>query len=280
MEDSFIVFVRVLLFFSGGSFQFLFCVIAFVIHFFFIRRFWELRHQLSFPLSVFLYIIAFLFSSLNIMRQLCAVALVFWSTRFIGSKNYLLFSLFVLLAMCFHTSAVLAFLYLAFELFRWHELEPKQKNILVILVVLSSFVMPLAFVFFAERYIHYLGTPSVDIGFLLPTKVLFYAFLLYYLHKTTINYEHMPNHIHISQITIYVVCGLILTFLGYFFRFVQRIGLYFSIFEIVACSAFCHTYKNNYFLVTTGVLVLWLIPFAIDCMNNGNGQFPFAFFYK
>ncbi len=69
--------------------QFLFVLFSFLINGFIIVRFWDFRYVASFTWMMIAYYIGFYFMTFNIMRQFCAIAIIFWGTRYIDRKKYI-----------------------------------------------------------------------------------------------------------------------------------------------------------------------------------------------
>ena len=88
-------------------------------------------------LSTILYIICnFYFSYMNIMRQAIAIAIILLAYEKLKSNNKLLFIIYVLFASLFHSSAILALLYLPF----YGKKISKKSISLIIISAMLAFV--------------------------------------------------------------------------------------------------------------------------------------------
>lgn len=101
-------------------------------------------------LSLILYFICnFYFAYMNIMRQALSIVLILYGYEFLKKDRKIIFSIFVLFASLFHFSAVLAFIYLPLQKFKYN------KNMIITVSVLSI----IGFIFGNDLFA-YLGTLS------------------------------------------------------------------------------------------------------------------------
>ena len=86
---------------------FVFLVFAVITYGCIVFRFWELRNISSFTYGVMMFFSFYFFESMNICRQFVAVAIVFFSTRYLQKKKYIAYIVGIIIAYFFHFSAVL-----------------------------------------------------------------------------------------------------------------------------------------------------------------------------
>ena len=88
-----------------------FLAFALLTSFFFIKT---IIQESEIPeLSIFLFFtLGYYFSSMNVVRQYVAVAILFWASKYIWEKKWKKFLFFIIVATGFHTSAIIGGLFL------------------------------------------------------------------------------------------------------------------------------------------------------------------------
>ncbi len=255
-----------------------FCVYALVTNGLMILRIWDFRKRISFPVAVACYYASFYFFTLNIMRQCVAIAIVFWATRYLEKNKIFLFLVGVLVASLFHQSALLGVLYLLICYKGWRNLAVrlnfcKRKQIILYAIALLAVVSVL--IWKASKYIHYFLEVSPHIGLLLPTKIV--AVLLWATLTGRGRKKNTDAFLCQDIVKCYLL-GLFLSLAGYFYPFMDRMGLYFTVCESIFLG---YVYKEYDAKVIRTIVVLWIVvPFAIDVCSGGQGQLPYYFFWN
>lgn len=258
--------------------NFLFVFFAFVIYGCIFFRTKDCAEFISYPWFYIVFYSTFFFLSLNIMRQFCAVALVFFGTRYIEKKKYVFFLLCVLFAMSFHISAVLGILLLFSEVFYWKCLTNRQKVVLGAMIASIPSVMVFA-VASMSKYSHYLDDyTSGHIGFLLPLKLVILLVSFFYFNRDRILIGESARHISRSFFILNVV-GIFITAMGYVYLYVDRVGLYFYMFECLYVAMFM---KHRPMLsgFSAVLFLLYSYVFISSMVTNGQGQMPYVFFWE
>ena len=256
------------------NYQFLFCVFALITNACIVVRLWDFRKTISFPWAVIFYVCSFYFLSLNIMRQMCAVAIVFWATRYLKEGRYLLFSIFVIMGNLFHSSAVLGFAYLLLELFRWPHLSEKRKKLLISLLFIGVLFSMYLLNSIALKYEHYFERPKEyeGLGLYLTVKLIFFICSSFFIIKET-------NKSILSSTKLYYFIGFILSTIGFFYPFMNRIGLYHMIYESVYMGLLVKKSTDNSLFKLLAVLLFgaaWIYSF----LQDGNGCVPYLFVWQ
>lgn len=271
VEDSFKIIVSFLLTVWNNE-KFVLFVLAFISHFFIILRLWDFRKESVFPICVLLYLLVFYFLSLNIMRQICSIAFIFWGTRYLEKRKYVLYLVFLAIGFLFHTSALLGALYFLFEFFYWKHLKIREKAFLLALLI----VLPLAVVYFLltfSKYQHYFSRIEVNLGLLIIAKLILFVCIFVNRKK---EYCNCLNDNISTRHHYYVFAGILLTSVGYIFPYMNRIGLYFSIFEIIIVgSLFLKTSKRKSLTLLLAIAI-YGGAFLIDFVSDGNGVIPYT----
>ena len=276
LEDSFKCIASVLQTIVPSG-QFVLFVLAGLTQFCIIVRFWELRKTSNFTCMVLCYYLMFFFTTMNTMRQFCAVAIVFFSVRYLEKKRIAFFLVGVLAATLFHKSAVVGLLFLAFYCLRWQEFSQRQKK----WIKWGSVCIPLmlivaALLGFFERYIKYFYSIQLDIGFMLPLKLCFAIFGFTTYRAAVRTCENGEDRFEILTAGIGYVLALGLGMLGYVFHEMDRISWYFFLYEGVFFGILLkekHLRRRIVYACFT-VFVLFY-GFVNSILHNSQGHVPY-----
>lgn len=268
--------------------QFLLLLMAFVTNWCIITRFWELRKYSSFTCMVLTYYAIFYFATMNVARQFCAIALVFYGTRYLIQKRSFRFIIFVAMASLIHRSAIAGLLLLAVNCLRWKELPKYQKRIYIccalIIPVIAIYAMRIL-----SRYSKYFASLSMNIGFMVLVKIGFFAvtlILIFAMHPQ-FAYFRMRKGINADdRFVMKLTCisygmALILAGLGYFFSYVDRISWYFYLYEGVYFGMLLKGKKvSNRIILGYVIAILLCYSFFQSMLHNAQGTMPYAFFWQ
>lgn len=188
--------------------------------------------------SFLMYLFILFPTSLNIMRQEIALAIVFYSLKFIFKRRFFKFLFFSLLASSFHiTALVILPFYFMFSYFKG-ELNSKDKKFVFIRVIFT--VITLIFVINFDYFLSMLSNvggfekfddyaTQVDRGsnreILL--KVLIFAVVLTFSRKL-VEFDSR-NKLYVFFLGV----DILLTLVGFWNPFVKRVTLYFNIVQIL-----------------------------------------------
>lgn len=271
------------------SFTIFILLIALLTNMCIILRFWDYRDIAKFEWVVAAYYVTFYFYQMNIMRQMCAVALVFFGSRYIVKGRYGLFLLFVAAGYLFHTSAVLGVLFFASEYLNWNGLSKRKKQFLG----LTALLAPVAVLYVARKlstYLRYFTRFQFQIGAVLPIKLGLLLLGQWGLKQTVIHRREMVREkkcqsdsmeirYRITMVEICYAVGLLICFAGYIIPYADRISLYFYIYECVYVGIIM-----KYKPVRSGypiVIALWYgLIFISIFFGVGQGQIPYLFFWQ
>ncbi len=263
----------------------MFIVLAFVTNGFIVFRLWECREFADFKYSFACYYAVFFFMTMNICRQFAAVAIVFWATRFIFSKEYWKFIAVVLISALIHTSSMVGMLFLAFQIVYWKYLNARQKVFIVCGVMLSPIGI---FMLFngVKHYGDYLLVDKGAIGIMLFIKLFVYALSLLITKRIIVSEPNdkvlMNKKYKLQSVSFYYFIGIIITFLGYLFPYVDRIGLYFYLFEGVHIGktiTFTNSVSNRQCFVFIETIIL-LYYFISSLVSGAQGVVPYLFIWQ
>lgn len=264
---------------------FLLSVLALLTHACILCRFWELRTFAPFSCMAALYYASFFFISLNCMRQFCAIALVFYATRYLYGKKILPYMLFVAAAMLFHRSAALGFVLLGFVALRWKELPRWQK----IFFGCAGAALPVGAAAVFVRYGDNFEAVEFDPGLMQPAKLLFLLGTLVYilfLQRRQDGLRPVAAMERADRFALLLTAGgyfigLCLSFLEYFFQYQGRIAWYFLLFECVYFSFLLKVEKKPVrYLFAAVFLLLTGYSFVYSMLHNSQGTVPYRFFWQ
>ena len=277
-EKSFILICSVLLKIYNNP-HFVLFILSLLTNIFIVIRLWDYRNIASFPCMIFIYFTSFYFYLFNISRQMCAVAIVFWATRFLQRKKYLNYLIFLLIATLFHKSAFIGAAFLVVEVFMWRYLNICQKRWLIICIFISPIILIFAWNIFVE-YSNYFQEANIDFGIMLLLKaILLILSSIGFVSQIEARQQLLQKDSFIysvKTVRVYYIFGIIITSLGYFWLFMDRIGLVFYLFECVYWGIVVknHKYNQVFELIVGG---LFCIVFILSLIGNGQGIFPFSF---
>ena len=279
LEYTFRYICKFLLYINNSP-TFLFLVFSFLTNSLIIIRLWDFRKISNFTMMVMCYYCIFYFYTFNIMRQMCGVAIIFFATRYLEKGNYLKYIVGVAIAYCFHTSSVIGLILFLTEFIEWSKLKKNQKKFLLIVLLIIPWGYRQIYLQI-ERYFHYLDNIKNRIGLMLVIKILIYIYFILVIilpnHKINNSSENKFRYNYV----IYYGIGIVLTALGYFFPYMERIGIPFYLFEGCFWGRIIEITKNKdkimYSLILGSILMFYLYG---SLYFSGQGQLPYYFVWE
>lgn len=279
LEYSFRFICKILLSINNSP-TFLFLVFALLTNWLIIMRFWELKKLSSFTMMIICYYCTFYFYSFNIMRQMCGIAIIFWSTRFLEKGNYLKYLVGVILAYCFHTSSLIGLICYYTDFLRWPDLKKNQKRFLITILLATPLVIKQACSHF-DKYSHYFNVANYQFGMMLLIKIAIYLFLSFIILLPNSKVNESDNCRNLNNNIIYYGIGIILTTMGYLFPYMERIGLLFYLFEGYFYGRIIRLAQNKdkvFYFIVLGIISLYYL--YGDLFIGGQGQLPYQFVWE
>jgi hypothetical protein len=233
---------RVLCFISHGlinSPQIIFITYAVLTNLFIFLGIYSYRRETSMSSMLFMYTCVYYLVSMNIGRQMVAVPIVFFASKFIIERSFIKYAFFVLLATMFHYSAVVS---IAFYFFGSKNIAIKRimRAITVILPIFVIFLMrPLIhFVLdfdFLSRYKQYgdivVNEMTIGLGFF-GLLIMVLIFIFHYRSGKLRCSKDVQNFI--LPMTVLAPTLFLLEYK--LENFAGRVGLYARIFQIIFLS--------------------------------------------
>lgn len=237
-------------------------------------------------ISVILYLIVnFYFSYMNIMRQALAISILLLGFEFLKEKKYVKYLLFVLIASFFHSSAILAVIFIFLRKFKFN----RKFLITCCLITIVSFIFGEEFFIFLSKisprladYSNSSFTTENYFGSLLDFLVYALVFIfgiVILLKNDRCVFDDKDNKMNIligimGVATIfYVLVMKVIIF--------NRFTHYFSIFMIIWLPNCIMRIKNtkNRFYITTILTVFFILYWLIIMIYRPNwyGVIPYKF---
>ncbi len=274
VEIGFLYTTRFLLFLCDSA-KFVIFVFSSAISFCVLFRFWTLRKQVSYGWSVFLYLALYFQFSMNIMRQFLAIAIVFLGTYFLQNKRYSIFIVTVIIGSSFHYSAFIGLAILL--IFGWTHMKNGKLRYAIAISFMA--MLPIAYYIVFEvwqRYSGYFDNPNPNIGMMIFAKIaLLFLFVIFNLN--CFSKKNASKSFYANIFAIYAV-GLICTFAGYIYDYMDRVGLYFMMFEPICLAIMCK--KRYSILFKIAVLLLSVYVIYSNYRSNGHGIFPYDVIFR
>lgn len=244
-----------------------------------VLRLFQMCNWISFTWSIIIYYTMFFMMSMNLARQFMAIAIVFYATKYLQQGKGIKFLLCVLMASFIHQTAIIGFIYFFFNILLWDTLKKKQKYFTLLFMVMS----PFALVYVGNiigSYKKYFDVVTFDVGIVIFIKFIMLFSSLFLLNITKDDKFGEVAVLRKFSIIAYVL-GLLLTSLGYVFKYVDRIGLYFYIFEAVYIGyIFKQKNTRNNLMLKMLVFSVSAIYFVRSVFGDGQGQSPYLFFWQ
>lgn len=265
-----------------------------VIHTFIVLRIWSMRKRASFAFMMFAYLSVFYISTMNIMRQYLAIAVVFFATllfeniKGVDIKRCIAFVVVVVLASTIHTSALMGLVILLVYLFQARNESKKAKRAALLFFAAAIAATTTIFDHAMVRYGHYFEHPNMDFGIMSIYKLLCWCFIVFMAKCSVCN-----GVLRISRDRPFCTAsdgslcqmdpiaakmcllGILLGMVGMLFPYAERICYYFKIYEILFWGQAVRARKNSWFYRTI-ILIYLLYILMGELVMNGSGIFPYV----
>lgn len=259
------------------------CVLAFfafATNYLIFKRIWDFKDDISVDLVVFFYLLVLFPTSMNIIRQYLAIAIIFFYSRYIGStKGNVLFSIACIVASTIHVSAMLGITFLLI----YNIIEKKQSAKRIILCVLGVIltIMVVSYLsFYVERYSAFFSYDSPTLSPIIIIRLLpLLAFLFVFKNRAVSWFKDNQRNV-IRFITIAYFIGICLSLIGSFYSQANRIGMYNLVFELPFVGYAC---TNNRYrkLFLTYYIMFAIFIFAVKVYSGGEaGIIPYSFYWN
>lgn len=251
-------------------------------------RLWEDRELGSYATSVLIFMLLFYNSTLNIMRQWIAVSFVLFGTRYLKNGVYWKFLATNILAMLFHTSAVIGLGFMAFDLVLNKRLSFKKKLISVVPVVISLVLLIRYYgdsvnSYLINRSTLYFSKTNGTVGLFNITMLLIITIVsaIYWSPRFfSRNAELKDQRFLFAYLNTF--CGYLLIWLGYFYPNMERISYYYYVYQILLIgNLFKRIRISNQPVLTKNlcravILAPCIYYHIVSMLGNANGVIPYT----
>ena len=273
--------------------QAVFVLVAFITYMLVILRLWEFRDIAEFDWAIPCFIVSFHFFIQSGMRQGLALAVVFWSTRYLDRNRLFGYLIGVAIASLLHKSAIAAFVNVFAVLPLWRKLDiKKQIFLLLCIAVIPIGILTVVRHYTWERYQELFSgnfdigmRVFIEIGFAVLSVIAFqFDPCMDYeaLNKSTIDKKQKcvtSIEYRIKEVRLFYVVGLLIGNLGYISSTLGRMQMYWYWYQPVFMGMLV---KSRYNRTIFKCLVIIFMTFLCITSIAGNGysQVPYLFFWQ
>jgi hypothetical protein len=266
----------------------IFTVYSFIVMFVFFRAIDYYRDRISLTLSLFIFYMTYYLPTYSVIRQMIAVIIILYASRYIFEKRFWKYLICVALAGMIHKTAwLMIILYffnndnLAFlkkiKIFNKIKIKENIKSILVYIVI---GVLPLMLIPIIPKLISALGIYS---SYLSKETQISFKFLLYvvpilvliFVYRKKLLQENYKNEFFIRMLILQIPFQL----MGGIIKYIDRFSLYPAIMQTIIVSILYKKLNNKGIERLTKVAIIgWYIFYFIVMfvILNSNGVMPYT----
>ena len=242
--------------------------------------------KINITFAFFIYYFSFYNLSLNILRQIMAILIIFLSYRFVLNKKLISFLITILISYSFHSTGIVG---IALYPIHWFINKKNFRKPATFLIIAGGLLIVFGYRFiftiFAkygllsfERYIHYFEDEDVGGRYV---RLLYWSLILFFIiwrGKSSIK-----ENKNLYSMEIYLILSFLFSLLMFFgSSWIIRVSYYFDIFlvlymPLLAKNTGFKILENKYDgYLQVGILVIfyWLVTFII---RNGGFTYPYVF---
>lgn len=259
--------------------------IAFLTVAFFISRLWELREMCSFTTGVLFFVTFCYLYAFNVARQMLAVSIVFWATRYLFQGKYIRYIIIIAACALIHPSSAMSLLVLII-----YDLVKNGMHFSLRRAFAFLFLMGISFYMttldsFNSLYSAYTSSERAQEGFssFITITLVVAVFLVTYLNVFKRNEYKAMMHEEYKEIVLsssitYVFSFFISLVLSSFWES-SRLAYYFIPYGTIFWG-YKYDSGNIRLIKRTAILLLVIRALYGIFTKNGNGIFPYEFFWN
>lgn len=265
-----------------ADYHVIYLIVSFITNTLIILRFRDFKEKSTFLLLTYAYICYVYCAEFNTWRQLLAVSVVFYGSRYAFERKYIKFLVFDVIAILIHSSAIMGLMIIPLDLFLYNKDDKYRKKITKMFIIMAPVILGLGAMiiykyFDWQRYVYHFdhyGTTN-SIGFMVPVRLL----MLLILGRFCIDKVKTDNYIFQKKLYIFSTLAILLMSLDYFIVYAGRLSFYFILFESVLYGLGSQYWKNIKIVkcLRFTYCILGLYSFAIQLITNGNKIIPYSF---
>ena len=207
-------------------------------------------------LSIYLFLTSTIyFATMNLVRQYMALAILLFGLDYLKKQHYVSYSICIVIAMLFHSSAVIAFLYMALYYLYSNKIWTKLYNMLFAILYCASIVfmfvdlrrvVPYFSFMIPDRYIGYLTSKFMSIkNYAAILKQVIPNFILFLMIKDAKYLKKEFDYFDLCFIGW--IFYVLITNLFYGINLFIRLGFYFDYFILLVVPMLIYYYKQHYY---------------------------------
>lgn len=257
-------------------------IIEYLIMIFFAIGLYRMKNEkISIYIGMMLFCFLFYNRTLNIVRQMLAVSIIFMNLKDLFEDKKLKFAITILIASIFHSSAILML-----PIVYLNNIKSKKiKNFAYILLIVFLLFYEKFTIFLVNKgilttkYLSYLNDSTAvhNINFSEEIIRIIFIFILYFRNKNL-----NKNVLYYDKIKNFIVIDFILLQLGSLVAYANRISWYFFIVYIFAFSNCIGHMKKNKSIFILGLFILLVFYWRWSFIYCGYGEtYPYKsrYFY-
>ena len=253
---------------------------------------YDRRNQISMPMMMLVYFTVFYSMTLNIARQALAIAIIFYSVKYMENKKYIKTILLFLLAFQFHTSAIFAlFLYIIIYI-NQKKINYKTRRIIIFIIVILLLLIIISYEpilyymtydlqIIPHKFYNYLNShyanESMDMSLIeLAFKGIWIFLSIIYIIINKKNKEYKIN-----SYLMFLIIDLFMLLISGKVSNAFRMGYYYGITAmLLTIPALTTIFKQDRFNKVISTLLIGMILIAYWFYSNilyvGAGIYPYA----
>lgn len=236
------------------------------------------KDKVSLPISTLIFMTFFYSASFNGTRQLIASSIIFFGLSYLLEKKYIKYFLIVLLAIMFHRTSVLAFLFPLIVPRNKEKIDYNDKifNIVIFALIILFPILKIALQYICEllhvysSYFEMTGDSSIKFLLYIMPPLL----LVLYFRKNIIDADY--KNLFLIRL---MILQIPLQFMGCYVRYMDRLSLYVSTSQIIIMSMLTKNVDEKHKKLVKWLVISWYIFYYIFVyiFLNGNGVYPYKF---
>ena len=269
-----------------GSYTCALLIFGFLINYFIIRRIFEERENASFPLAIYIFYCQYYFMTLNTIRQWVAIAFLFYFSKYIGKskKGMIVYIAALFASVLFHKTAIIGVLLIAVYFLTTNSKKWYIQLGKISFIVLAPFIVLLIYNFFFSTYGAVYGKVITgSISFVNVLRLLLIAFIAITTHNEKARSRGLDvtnnEWFRIQSFNLIAYfSGTIITLCVLFYKYIDRVGLYFIIFELLVLPSFAKGRYKQFAIIL--IIALFTYLRAMSFAGNGYGELPYIPFWE
>lgn len=258
------------------NYNFLLTIEAFITISLIFIRFWDFRDKGSYKFMIFDFLMLWFIDMLTLKVQYIALAIAFFSTRYLknnNKKDLIKYILLTFIASSIHISAFVNFLILIIYNIDFKNLTKRKLMDNILVIIFFTIIIIFAKDLFVDRYMKYYINRESHFGYMNIIRILM-------LLSTIIFSKSLLKDATFKKIFLITLIGFLGNFIGYFIGNAGRAIMYLTIYN---CVIYGIVQKNGkiakmYKLLITIYLILYEI--YVISQSDINSEYLYNFFFN